>query len=194
MIVSSVAQVFLLEAIYHFSVKKPKKPKNQASVQLPTKSATELLKLTTLHTRDVCVGISVPLLTESSPSHSLPRHCRQVQSLQVSLPHLSLAVSGNANWPSRAWQERPHWTSCHMMPSVIVLLKSYSPAVLPLSLLLPNFSALCVCVRERVRVCVRALVLPQGRVWVGAEWAAQSGCVVIGEAGSEWNGSSRFHS
>lgn len=137
--------------------KNKKNEKNQASVQLPTKSATELLKLTTLHTRDVCVGVSVPLLTESSPSRSLPRHCRQVQSLQVSLPHLSLAVSGNANWPSRAWQEPPHWTSCHMMPSVIVLLKSYSPAVLPLSQSSSPklLSSVCVCERECARVRAR---------------------------------------
>lgn len=168
MIVSSLAQVFLFEAIYHFSVKKRKSEKNQASVQLPTKSATELLKLTTLHTRDVCVGISVPLLTESSPSYSLPRHCRQVQSLQVSLPHLSLAVSGNANWPSRAWQEPPHWTSCHMMPSVIVLLKSYSPAVLPLSQSSsPKLLSSGVCVWERVRVCVCARACPPSGTCVG---------------------------
>lgn len=51
------------------------------------------------------------------------------------------------------------------MPSVIVLLKSYTPAVLPLSLPLPNFSAVC--------------ILPRGRAWEAAEWAVQSGWVVL---------------
>lgn len=68
----------------------------------------------------------------------------------------------------------------HIMPSVIVLLKSYTPAVLLLSLPLPNFSAAC--------------ILPQGRVWEVAEWVVQSGWVVIGKTGSDQNWTLRSYS
>lgn len=59
----------------------------------------------------------------------------------------------------------------HIMPSSIVLLKSYTPAVLLLILPLPNFSAMC--------------IFPQGQVWEVAEWVAQSGWVVIVETETE---------
>lgn len=59
----------------------------------------------------------------------------------------------------------------HIMPSSIVLLKSYTQAVLLLILSLPNFSAMC--------------IFPQGQVWEVAEWVAQSGWVVIVEMETE---------
>lgn len=64
-----------------------------------------------------------------------------------------------------------HWMVYHIMPSSIVLLKSYTPAVLLLILPLPNFSAMC--------------IFPQGQVWEVAEWVAQSGRVVIVETETE---------
>lgn len=59
----------------------------------------------------------------------------------------------------------------HIMPSSIVLLKSYTPAVL--LLILP-------------RTLLRSLgIFPQGQVWEVAEWVAQSGWVVIVETETE---------
>lgn len=43
-----------------------------------------------------------------------------------------------------------HWMIYHILPSVIVLLKSYTPAVLLLSLPLLNFSAVCILPRGQV--------------------------------------------
>lgn len=95
-------------------------------------------------------------LCSYSPIHqqpySLPYDCHQVQHFPASPPQLFFISPYIWKHKLAGWSlaEASHWMSCHIMPSVIVWLKSYSPAVLLLSLPLPNFSAVC--------------ILPQGQV------------------------------
>lgn len=100
----------------------------------------------------VCVWDPFDLIPIHQDPYSLPYECHQVQYCPASLPHLFSISACIWKYKFAGWSlaRASNWVIYHIMPSVIVLLKSYTPAVLLLSLPLPNFSAVC--------------ILPQGQV------------------------------
>lgn len=155
MIVSSVAQVFLLEAIYHFSVKKPKNQKIkppfnfQPKVQLNSWNSQ-------LCTPEMFVLVS---LCPSSPSRRRHTRClvtavkfRAFKCLSLTCPSPSLETQIGRPELGRSAPIGRAATWCQ------VLLCYWSPThqLSCLSVFFSQTSQLCVCVWERECACVCA--------------------------------------